>query len=144
MYLSFTSQSSVKKKIEGSLKGLFVVFLARFPYNPILYYAHSSLLKENNNANNSIDYLWDFPLCFIKGDVFTSEFVPCFYFKLRSVSAAKKKRNICQPKLRLIFFTPHKTTDQNLNIVGNVYLNKLNNPLCCLFTFPKMCCSVQF
>ena len=25
-----------------------------------------------------------------------------------------------------------------------MYLNKLNDPLCCLFTFPKMCCSVQF
>ena len=79
----------LNKKIEGSLKGLFVVFLARFPYNPILYYAHSSLLKENNSANNR------FPLglsvLFIKGDVFTSEFVPCFYFKSRSVSAAKKE-----------------------------------------------------
>ena len=42
----------LNKKIEGSLKGLFVVFLARFPYNPILYYAYSSLLKQNNSANN--------------------------------------------------------------------------------------------
>ena len=25
-----------------------------------------------------------------------------------------------------------------------MYLNKLNDPLSCLFTFPKMCCSVQF
>ena len=25
-----------------------------------------------------------------------------------------------------------------------MYLNKLNDPLCCLVTFPKMCCSVQF
>ena len=92
----------LNKKIEGSLKGLFVVFLRRFPYNPILYYAQSSLLKKT--IAQTIDYLWDFPLCFIKGDVFTSEFVPCFYFKLRSVSAAKKKRrNICLPKRRLIF-----------------------------------------
>ena len=44
----------LNKKIEGSLKGLFVVILARFPYNPILYYAHSSLLKENNSANNRL------------------------------------------------------------------------------------------
>ena len=44
----------LNKKIEGSLKGLFVVFWARFPYNPILYYAHSSLLKENNSANNRL------------------------------------------------------------------------------------------
>ena len=66
----------LNKKIEGSSKGLFVVFLARFPYNSILYYAHSSLLKET--IAQIIDYLWDFPLCFIKGDVFTSEFVPFF------------------------------------------------------------------
>ena len=26
------------------------------------------------------------------GDVFTSEFIPCFYFKLRSVTKAKKKK----------------------------------------------------
>ena len=38
----------LNKKIEGSLKGLFVIF------NPILYYAHSSLLKENNSANNRL------------------------------------------------------------------------------------------
>ena len=28
--------------------------LARFPYNPILHYAYSSLLKENNSANNRL------------------------------------------------------------------------------------------
>ena len=44
----------LNKTIEESSKGLFVVFLARFPYNPILYYAHSSLLKENNSANNRL------------------------------------------------------------------------------------------
>ena len=44
----------LNKKIEGSQKGSFVVFLARFPYNPILYFAHSSLLKENNSANNRL------------------------------------------------------------------------------------------
>ena len=38
----------LNKKIEGSLKGLFVIF------TPILYYAHSSLLKENNSANNGL------------------------------------------------------------------------------------------
>ena len=71
----------LNKKIEGSSKGLFVVFLARFRYNPILYCAHSSLLKENKYyIAQIIDYLWDFPLCFIKGDVFTSEFVPFFLF----------------------------------------------------------------
>ena len=43
-----------KLNTEGSMKGLFVVFLAIFPYNPILYYAHSSLLKENNSANNRL------------------------------------------------------------------------------------------
>ena len=34
--------------------------------------------------------------------------------------------------------------EQNLNIAGNVYLNKLNSPLYCLFTFLQMCCSLEF
>ena len=103
-------------------------FLARFPYNPILYYAHSSLLKENNSANNRLPLGLSALFYKTEGDVFTSEFVPCFYFKLRSVSAAKKKKNICPPKRRLFFFFFFYLLTYLLiflNNVGNVYLNKL-------------------
>ena len=64
-------------------------FFGKISVNTILYYAHSSLLKENNSANNRLPL--GLSALFFKGDVFTSEFVPCFYFKLRSVSVAKKK-----------------------------------------------------
>ena len=65
-------------------------FLSRFPHHPILYYAHSSLLKENNSANNRLP-LGLSALFYKRRYFYTSEFVPCFYFKLRSESAAKKE-----------------------------------------------------
>ena len=53
------------------------------------------------------------------GDVFTPEFVPCFYFKLRSVTTAKK-RNICPPKRRLIFYSTQHDRPSELK---KIYIN---------------------
>ena len=49
----------------------------------------------------------------------------------------KMKEEICLSRKAVLI-------EQKFNIAGNVYLNKLNDPLCCLFTFPKMCCSLKF
>ena len=79
----------LNKKIEGSSKGLFVVFLARFPCNPILYYAHSSLLKENNSANNRLPL--GLSALFYKRRCFYFRICTMFLFQIKISVRGKKK-----------------------------------------------------
>ena len=90
MCISHSLHKLLNKKIEGILKGLFVVFLARFPYNPILYYAHSSLLKENNSANNQLPF--GLPALFYKRRCVYFRICIMFLFYIKISDHGKKKR----------------------------------------------------
>ena len=77
----------LNKKIEGRLKGLFVVF-----WQDSVYYAYSSLLKENNSANNRLPL--GLSALFYKKRCFYFRICTMFLFYIKISDHGKEKKEI--------------------------------------------------